>query len=80
MLRTASFVLAAVLVAVQAATSTFAQEVDGLRVLLVAHDPAVPKNPYPDLADERTEALYRELVGGSPGCCRPFRDRVAEAE
>lgn len=55
MLRTSSLFLTAVL-----ATPALAQEADGLRVLLVGHDPAAPKVPFPDMANERTYALYRE--------------------
>ncbi len=56
MLRTSSLLLTAVL----AAAPAFAQEADNLRVLLVGHDPAAPKVPFPDMANERTYALYRE--------------------
>jgi hypothetical protein len=46
-------------VALQAAAEKDLQK-SALRVLLVAHDPESPQVSFPDLATERTHALYSE--------------------
>ena len=72
MLSTSSLVLTAVLAAAPAGL----QETDGLRILLVGHDPVAPKIPYPDLADERTEALYRERTAAFEALLRYHFEEV----
>ena len=59
MLRTASLLLIAV-TTVPVGSTAVGREDEGLRVLLVGHDPAAPQVPLPALANERTGALYRE--------------------